>query len=291
MEAGAFPSDQYALETQARYHGLNPEVAIVEVAPRPGEEILHTEDIVAAIETHGPQTALVLFGGVNYYTGQYYDLQAITDAGHKVGAYVGFDLAHAAGNLPLHLHDWDADFAVWCSYKYLNSGPGGPGGVFVHERHGANPDLPRFAGWWGHDENSRFLMRKGFHPMPGAAGWQLSNAQILSFAAHKASLDIFLEAGITNLREKSLKLTGYLEFILHHCIEQGQNLRCQLSVRTGANGRRLFDYLAANAVLCDWREDNLSGEPGGVIRISPAPLYNGFSEVYEVGRLLAGFSG
>jgi len=300
MEAGAFPSDQYALETQARYHGLNPDAAIVEVAPRSGEETLRTEDILAAIETHGPQTALVLFGGVNYYTGQYYDLKAITEAGHRAGAYVGFDLAHAAGNLPLHLHDWGADFAVWCSYKYLNSGPGGPGGVFVHERHGNNPDLPRFAGWWGHDENSRFLMRKGFHPMPGAAGWQLSNAQILSFAAHKASLDIFVEAGMPNLREKSLKLTGYLEFILHHCIEQGQNLRlitpadpaqrgCQLSVRTGADGRRLFDYLAANGVLCDWREDNLSGEPGGVIRISPAPLYNGFAEVYEVGRLLAGF--
>ncbi|MDZ4703446.1 MAG: kynureninase [Saprospiraceae bacterium] len=300
MEAGAFPSDQYALETQARYHGLNPDDAIVEVTPRPGEETLRTEDILAAIETHGAQTALVLFGGVNYYTGQYYDLKAITDAGHKAGAYVGFDLAHAAGNLPLHLHDWGSDFAVWCSYKYLNSGPGGPGGVFVHERHGNNPDLPRFAGWWGHDESSRFLMRKGFHPMPGAAGWQLSNAQILSFAAHKASLDIFAEAGMLNLREKSLKLTGYLEFILHRCIEQGQNLRiitpadpaqrgCQLSVRTGANGRHLFDYLAAHAVLCDWREDNLSGEPGGVIRISPVPLYNGFEEVYEVGRLLEGF--
>ncbi|MFM9947359.1 MAG: kynureninase [Saprospiraceae bacterium] len=301
MEAGAFPSDQYALETQARHHGLNPHDAIVEVAPRPGEETLRTEDILAAIETHGPQTALVLFGGVNYYTGQYYDLKAITDAGHKAGAYVGFDLAHAAGNLPLHLHDWGADFAVWCSYKYLNSGPGGPGGVFVHVRHGNNPDLPRFAGWWGHDESSRFLMRKGFHPMPGAAGWQLSNAQILSFAAHKASLDIFAEAGMPNLREKSLKLTGYLEFVLQRCIEQGQNLRlitpanpeqrgCQLSVRTGANGRRLFDYLAANDVLCDWREDNLSGEPGGVIRISPTPLYNGFEEVYELGRLLEGFS-
>ncbi|MDZ4680014.1 MAG: kynureninase [Saprospiraceae bacterium] len=300
MEAGAFPSDQYALETQARYHGLNPDDAIVEVTPRPGEETLRTEDILAAIETHGAQTALVLFGGVNYYTGQYYDLKAITDAGHKAGAYVGFDLAHAAGNLPLHLHDWGSDFAVWCSYKYLNSGPGGPGGVFVHERHGNNPDLPRFAGWWGHDESSRFLMRKGFHPMPGAAGWQLSNAQILSFAAHKASLDIFAEAGMLNLREKSLKLTGYLEFILHRCIEQGQNLRiitpadpaqrgCQLSVRTGANGRHLFDYLAAHAVLCDWREDNLSGEPGGIIRISPVPLYNGFEEVYEVGRLLEGF--
>lgn len=302
MEAGAFPSDQYALETQARYHGLDPNTAIVEVAPRPGEETLRTEDILATIETHGAQTALVLFGGVNYYTGQYYDLKAITAAGHKVGAFVGFDLAHAAGNLPLHLHDWGADFAVWCSYKYLNSGPGGPGGVFVHERHSHNPNLPRFAGWWGHDENSRFLMRKGFHPMPGAAGWQLSNAQILSFAAHKASLDIFVEAGMANLRAKSLKLTGYLEFMLQHCIEQGQNLRiitpadpaqrgCQLSVRTGANGRQLFDYLAANAVLCDWREDNLSGEPGGVIRISPTPLYNGFEEVYEVGRLLEGFGG
>ncbi len=301
MEAGAFPSDQYALEMQARYHGLDPETAIVEVAPRPGEETLRPEDILSAIETHGAQTALVLFGGVNYYTGQYYDLKAITEAGHRVGAYVGFDLAHAAGNLPLQLHDWGADFAVWCSYKYLNSGPGGPGSIFVHERHANNPELPRFAGWWGHDESSRFLMRKGFQPMSGAAGWQLSNAQILSFAAHKASLDIFFEAGISNLREKSLQLTAYLEFILRYCIAQGQNLRiitpadpaqrgCQLSVRTGAEGRQLFDYLFTNGVLCDWREDNLSGHPGGVIRMAPTPLYNRFEDVYEIGRLLEGFN-
>lgn len=300
MEAGAFPSDQYALETQARYHGLSPEEAIVEVAPRAGEETLHTEDILAVIEAHGAETALVLFGGVNYYTGQYYDLKAITEAGHRAGALVGFDLAHAAGNVPLQLHDWGADFAVWCSYKYLNSGPGGPGGVFVHERHANSPDLPRFAGWWGHDEDSRFLMRKGFQPMKGAAGWQLSNAQILSFAAHKASLDIFYEAGMPALREKSLKLTAYLEFVIQRSIERGQDLRiltpsdpvqrgCQLSVRTGSEGRRLFDYLAANGVLCDWREDNLSGKQGGVIRMAPTPLYNRFEDVYELGKLLEGF--
>jgi len=183
MEAGAFPSDQYAVESQVKWHGFDPAEAIVEVAPRAGEETLCTEDIVATIETHGEQTALVMFGGVNYYTGQFFDLAAITEAGHRVGARVGFDLAHAAGNVRLQLHDWNADFATWCSYKYMNAGPGGPSGVFIHERHGDNLDLPRFAGWWGHDEERRFLMEKGFVPMRGAEGWQLSNAQIFSFAA------------------------------------------------------------------------------------------------------------
>jgi kynureninase len=195
MEAGAFPSDQYAVESQVKFHGFTPEEAIVEIAPRPGEDTLRTEDICAIIEKEGPQTALVMFAGVNYYTGQFFDLEAITKAGHQAGALVGFDLAHAAGNIPLKLHEWGPDFAVWCSYKYLNSGPGGPSGAFVHERHANNPDLPRFAGWWGHDEEHRFLMEKGFIPMRGAAGWQLSNAQIFSFAAHKASLDLFAEVG------------------------------------------------------------------------------------------------
>lgn len=302
MEASAFPSDQYALESQARWHGFAPEDAIVEVAPRPGEECLHTEDIVAAIEAHGPQTALVLFGGVNYYTGQFFDLPAITQAAHRVGAYVGFDLAHAAGNVPLQLHDWGVDFAVWCSYKYLNAGPGGPGGLFVHERHGRNPELPRFAGWWGHDEGERFLMRKGFKPMPGAAGWQLSNAQIFSFAAHQASLDIFAEAGMPALRAKSERLTGYLEFLLHGINNQGGRFRlltpaepaargCQLSIFTPQNGKQLFDFLVENGAVCDWREDHLHGPdaaPGqaGVIRVAPVPLYNSFQDVYELAALL-----
>ncbi|MFN7118856.1 MAG: kynureninase [Saprospiraceae bacterium] len=293
MEAGAFPSDQYAVESQVKWHGLNPDEAIVEVAPRPGEETLRTEDIVATIEQHGAQTALILFGGVNYYTGQFFDLEAITEAGHRVGAYVGFDLAHAAGNVLLQLHDWQVDFATWCSYKYLNAGPGGPSGVFIHEKHGQNTDLQRFAGWWGHDEQNRFLMKKGFIPMPGAAGWQLSNASILSFAAHRASLDLFAEATMPALRDKSEQLTGYLEFILNELITSGYSFNiitpqkpgergCQLSVLTNGNGRQLFNYLAENGVICDWREPN-------VIRLAPAPMYNNFTDVWTLGHLLQQF--
>ena len=291
LEAGAFPSDQYALESQVRWHGFDPEVALVEVAPRPGEDTLRTEDIVATIEREGDQVALVLFGGVNYYTGQFYDLAALAAAAHRVGAYAGFDLAHTAGNLPLRLHDWDADFAVWCSYKYLNSGPGGPSGVFVHERHGNNPNLPRFAGWWGHDEGERFQMRKGFKPMRGAAGWQLSNAQIFAFAAHKASLDIFDAVGMEALRAKSLHLTGYLEYVLddvsrgstafHLITPRDPAARgCQISARTDARGKALFDYLSANGAITDWREPD-------VIRFAPVPLYNSFEDVWQLGQLLS----
>jgi kynureninase len=287
MEAGAFPSDQYAMETQVRWHGLDPEKAIVEVAPRPGEDTLRTEDIIKLIQEHGPETALIMFGGVNYYTGQFYDLPAITRAGHKAGAYVGFDLAHTAGNLPLKLHDWSVDFAVWCSYKYLNSGPGGPSGVFVHEKHGDNPALNRFAGWWGHDELERFKMRKGFKPMHGAAGWQISNAQILACAAHKASLDMFAQAGMEQLRRKSIGLTGYLEFILTEVNRIKQVVRvitpgdpqargCQISMLADARGRELFDFLAAKGVICDWREPN-------VIRIAPVPMYNSYEDVWRLG--------
>lgn len=290
LEAGAFPSDQYAVETQARFHGFRPEEAIVELTPRPGEETLRTEDILQTIEQHGPQTALVMLCGVQYYTGQYMDMEAVAHAAHRAGAKVGFDLAHAAGNVPLRLHDWNADFAVWCSYKYLNSGPGGPGGVFVHERHAADASLPRFAGWWGHDEARRFQMEKGFVPMRGAPGWQLSNAQILAFAAHRASLDIFDAAGMTALRRKSEALTGYLEFLLDDLRDKGMNLRiitprdpaqrgCQLSIVAGSDGRRLFDYLSSHGAICDWREPD-------VIRLAPAPLYNSFGDVYQLYRLL-----
>lgn len=293
MEGGAFPSDQYAVESQVRWHGFNPSEAIIEVFPREGEDTLRTEDITAAIEKEGEQLALVLFSGVNYYTGQFFDLPAITRAGHRAGAYVGFDLAHTAGNLPLELHHWGPDFAVWCSYKYLNSGPGGPSGVFVHERHAHNPELPRFAGWWGHDEQHRFEMKKGFIPMPGADGWQLSNAQIFSFAAHWASLQIFDEAGMPSLREKSLKLTAFLAFILENCKNQHLNFQvitprdqenrgCQLSVLTGSNGRQLFDYLTQNGAISDWREPN-------VIRLAPVPLYNSFEDIWQLGRLLDNF--
>jgi kynureninase len=209
-EGGAFPSDQYALETQTKFHGYNPDETVVELFPREGEHTLRTEDILASIQEHGEELALVMMGGINYYTGQVFDMEAITKAGHEVGAVVGFDLAHAAGNVPVKLHDWGVDFAVWCTYKYLNSGPGGTSGVFVHERHGNNPDLPRFAGWWGHDAQARFQMKKGFIPMQGAEGWQLSNGQILPFAVHRASLELFDAAGMENLRAKSEKLTGYL---------------------------------------------------------------------------------
>ncbi len=290
MEAGAFPSDQYAVESQVKFHGLNPEEAIIEVAPRAGEETLRTEDILAVIEEHGQETALILFGGVNYYTGQFFDLQAIAEAGHLVGAYVGFDLAHAAGNVELQLHDWNVDFATWCSYKYLNAGPGGPSGVFIHEKHGKNTDLPRFAGWWGHDEKSRFQMPKEFVPMQGAAGWQLSNAFVLSFAAHRASLDLFVEATMPALRAKSEKLTAYLEFLLQTFHQKGLFLKiitpknpaargCQLSILTNKNGRQIFDYLAENGIICDWREPN-------VIRLAPTPMYNRFEDVWQVSELL-----
>ena len=290
MEGGAFPSDQYAMETQVRFHGFLPEEAIIEIHPRVGEKTLRTSDIEKVIFENKDSLALVMFAGVNYYTGQFFDIQAITKAGHAAGAKVGFDLAHTAGNLPLQLHDWNVDFAVWCSYKYLNSGPGGPSGVFVHERHASSPDLPRFAGWWGHDEKERFLMKKGFVPMQGAAGWQTSNAQIFSFAAHKASLDIFYEIGMEKLREKSIALTTYFYEILESINKkypyfdiitpQNSDERgCQISVLTGEKGRELYDYLAKNGVICDWREPN-------VIRFAPVPLYNSFEDVFKLGQLL-----
>jgi kynureninase len=289
-EAGAFPSDQYALESQVRFHGYDPDEALVELAPRPGEHTLRTEDILQKIEEQGEELALVLMGGVNYYTGQFFDLEAITRAGQAVGVPVGFDLAHAAGNLPLRLHDWGVDFAVWCSYKYLNSSPGGSAGVFVHERHEKNPSLPRFAGWWGHNQEERFQMKKGFQPMPGAAGWQLSNGSILSMAVHRASLEIFDAAGMDRLREKSLRLTGFLEFLLHDLQLDREALEiitpanpeergCQLSLLVHRNGRQLFDQLVAAGVIGDWREPN-------VIRVAPVPLYNTFEEVWRLGQLL-----
>lgn len=299
MEAGAFPSDQYAVESQVRWHGLDPEKAILEVAPRPGETILREEDILEVIEKNGAETALVLFGGVNYYTGQYFDIRTITQAAHRVGAYAGFDLAHAAGNVILKLHDWQVDFAVWCSYKYLNSGPGGPGGVFVHQQHGHNHQIPRFAGWWGHDETERFQMKKGFMPMTGAAGWQLSNAQVLACAAHKVSLDIFAEATMPALRLKSERLTAYLLFLLSKTGGEFRVLTpqdparrgCQVSLYVPSGGKALFVFLEQNSVICDWREDNLSASGGGVIRVAPTPLYNSFEDVWRFCNLLSAYPG
>ena len=288
MEAGAFPSDQYALETQVRFHGLDPSVSIIEIAPRDGEHLLRTEDILQVIENQGDTVALVLFGGINYYTGQFYDLQKIAATAHEIGAVVGFDLAHAAGNVPVQLHDWNADFAVWCGYKYLNSGPGGISGAFIHEKHHDNKKLPRFAGWWGHDETQRFKMEKGFIPMSGAAGWQLSTVQVIPSAMHRASLELIEKTGgIKVLRQKSVQLTAFLAFILQ---ESKQNFEiitpsvseargAQLSILTDENGKKLFDKLAANGVICDWREPN-------VIRLAPVPLYNSFEEVWRVGQLM-----
>lgn len=290
MEATAFPSDQYAMETQAIFHGFDPDDAIIELKPREGEYTLRTEDIIAKINEHKDDLAIVMMGGVNYYTGQAFDMEAITRAAHAAGATVGFDCAHAAGNLLLKLHDWNVDFAVWCTYKYLNSGPGGTSGVFVHERHANNPKLPRFAGWWGHDEKERFLMKKGFKPMEGAAGWQLSNAQVLPLAVHKASLELFDKAGIENLRAKSEKLTAYLEFILtqfseHLTIITPSNPAdrgCQLSIIVKQNGKKLFDYLVEKNIMPDWREPD-------VIRMSPVPMYNTFEEVYRIGETLKAY--
>ncbi|QNF31547.1 kynureninase [Adhaeribacter swui] len=289
-ESGAFPSDQYALETQVKFHGYNPEEAILELKPRPGECNLRTEDIVAAIRENADSLALILMGGLNYYTGQVFDLAAITQAGHAAGAQIGFDLAHAAGNVLLNLHDWEVDFAVWCTYKYLNSGPGGVGAAFVHEKHANNPDLPRFAGWWGHNQEERFQMKKGFKPMEGAAGWQLSNGAILTMAAHKAALDIFDEAGMPALRAKSEQLTGYLEFLIKELGLPNSKLQiitptepaargCQLSLLVHQNGRALFEKLTAAGVILDWREPN-------VIRVAPVPLYNSFEDVFCFAEIL-----
>lgn len=287
MEVSAFPSDQYAMETQARFHGFDPEDAIIELKPREGEYTIRTEDIISTIRQHKDDLAIVMMGGVNYYTGQAFDMQSITKAAHEAGAIAGFDLAHAAGNLHLQLHDWNVDFAVWCTYKYLNSGPGGTSGVFVHERHGNDPSMNRFAGWWGHDEKSRFQMKKGFVPMEGAAGWQLSNAQIFPMAIHKASLEIFNEAGIESLRKKSILLTGYLEFILRDFSEHltiitpanSSERGCQLSIIVKKDGKKLFDFLQANHILPDWREPD-------VMRMSPVPLYNSFEDIYRIGEVL-----
>ena len=292
-EAKAFPSDQYALETQVKFHGLNIETDLIEIAPREGEHLIREEDILAKIEEVGEELALVMIGGVNYYTGQLFDMKKITEAAHKVGAYAGFDLAHAAGNINLQLHDWGVDFAAWCSYKYLNSSPGGVSGLFVHDRHAYKPELPRFAGWWGYDKETRFLMNPGFNPMKGAEGWQLSNAPVIGMAAHLASLDIFEEAGMERIGTKRDLLTAYLEFIIDDISERNKE-KCsfeiitprdktkrgaQLSILAHGQGKALFDTLSDEGVVADWREPN-------VIRVAPAPLYNSFEDVFYFGQLL-----
>lgn len=289
-EAKAFPSDQYAFESQVKLHGVNPDEAIIEVTPREGEYSIRTEDIIATIEKHSNSIALVLFSGVNYYTGQVFDMPSITKAAHNIGAYCGFDLAHAAGNIELHLHDWNVDFACWCSYKYLNSGPGGVAGAYIHQKHFTNKSLQRLAGWWGQNKTNRFKMEKGFDPIETAEGWQLSNAPILSMAAHKASLDIFEDAGIENLVAKGKQLSDYLFFIIEELnstltkkaieiITPKNEKGCQVSMLMLQKGKEVFEALKQNGVLADWREPN-------VIRIAPVPLYNTFKEIYHFGEIV-----
>lgn len=289
IEDHAFPSDQYAVKSQIEYHGFDPETALIELKARDGEDLIRAEDIAALIEEQGDSIALIMLGGVNYYTGQLFDMQEITKRGHEEGCVVGFDLAHAAGNAPLSLHDWNVDFACWCSYKYLNSGPGSVAGCFVHERHAKDKSLPRFSGWWGHDKQTRFKMEPDFHPIEGAEGWQLSNPPILSLAAVKASLDIFDQVGMSALREKSLKLTGYLEFLLNDLSSDRFKIMtpsepdqrgCQLSIVVYDGGRAIFEALSAAGVICDWREPDC-------IRVAPVPLYNSFMDVYNFADIFA----
>ncbi len=288
IEAGAFPSDQYAVESQIKFHGFEVENSLIELKPRENETYLRTEDVEKIIAENYDSIALILLGGVNYYTGQAFDMKRITEAGHKAGAIVGFDLAHAAGNIELHLHDWNADFAAWCSYKYLNSGPGGVAGVFVHERHAENFDLPRFAGWGGHAKDLRFLLESEFVPIKGAEGWQLSNPPIFQMASLRASLEIFEEAGIKNLVEKSRKLTGYLEFLLNEIHDERISVitpsnpderGCQLSIRVKAADKNLFKAISGRGVIADWREPD-------VIRVAPVPLYNTFTDVFRFAEIL-----
>lgn len=288
-EAKAFPSDQYALQSQVKFHGYETNDAIIEIAPREGEYEVRSEDIYKAIEENKESLALIMIGGVNYFSGQVFDMKAIVEAGHKAGAIVGFDLAHAAGNLKLELHDWKVDFAAWCTYKYLNAGPGSVAGAFVHERHHKNTNMPLFAGWWGHDKETRFKMDKEFKPIETVERWQMSNAPILSMAAYKASLDMFDEVGMEKLNEKSKALTAYLEFIVSevnkeksNCLEiitPKQNRGCQLSIVAHGYGKALYDKLIENGVIPDWREPN-------VIRCAPVPMYNSFEDVFKFGAIL-----
>ena len=290
-EEKAFPSDQYLFQSQVRFHGYKPEDAIVEIKRRDGEHNIRLEDVVAKINEVGDELALVLIGGVNYYTGQVFDMKTITAAGHKVGAYVGWDLAHAAGNIELQLHDWQVDFAAWCSYKYMNSGPGNASGCFIHDKHHTNSELPRFAGWWGHNKERRFKMEPNFDPIQGADGWQISNLPVLSLAPYLSSVELFAEIGMTALIAKRNTITAYLEFILNEIDREVKGnfeiitpsnpaeRACQLSVFLHGEGRSLFDYLMKNGVIIDWREPN-------VIRLAPVPLYTSFEDIYRFGQIL-----
>ncbi len=292
FEETAFPSDRYALESQVRFHGLDPAECLIELKPSENAAHIETAHVLDVIEKAGDELALVMLGGVNYFSGQLFDLKKITHATHNVGAIAGYDLAHAAGNVPLSLHDWNVDFACWCSYKYLNSGPGGVAGIFVNEKYGDGSALPRFHGWWGNDAKTRFQMAKEFNPAQGAEGWQLSNAPIFNMIGLRASLEIFEEAGFANLRAKSEKLTAYLESLLNNINQttgKGQihiltpanpaERGCQLSVRIIDNGLKLFDEMTSNGFLPDWRQPD-------VIRFSPVPLYNTFEDVWKTANFI-----
>jgi kynureninase len=286
-EAKAFPSDQYMFETHLKFLGLHPGEVLIEVAPRPGEHTIRLDDIIHTISSTGNELALVLWGGLNYYTGQVFDMSAITHAAHAVGAKCGFDLAHAAGNIALHLHNWNVDFACWCSYKYLNAGPGAIGAAYIHERYHTDPNIRRFAGWWGYDKATRFAMQKGFKPIASAEGWQLSTPSPILYAAHRASLEIFAEAGFDRLRQKGRLLSAYLLYLLDEInarastpiIEiitpRGDESRgCQVSMLMHQKGREVFEALGKAGIFADWREPN-------VIRVAAVPLYNRFEEVWR----------
>jgi kynureninase len=283
IERGAFPSDQYAVKSQIQFHGLDAARSLIELAAREGESCVRDEDITELIEREGESIALILLGGVNYATGQVFDMAEITKEGHRKGCVVAFDLAHAAGNIPLRLHDWGPDFAVWCNYKYLNGGPGCVAGCFVHARHADWKELPRFEGWWGHEEKIRFRMGPEFHPMAGAEGWQLSNPPILALAPLRASMEIFAEAGMERLRAKSVSLTNYMEFLLRQndsakfslitpC--EPERRGAQLSIRLTHLGRGICDRLAAEGVIGDWREPD-------TFRVAAVPLYNSYADVFR----------
>lgn len=289
MQANEFPSDYYAVEQQMRLHGIDPAKNIIEVMPRKGETLLREEDILKAIEKNKTELALVLFSGVNYYTGQLFNIKNISAAAQKYGIYCGIDLAHTIGNIPLRLHEWGVDFATWCSYKYLNSGPGGVSGIFVHQKHAKDFTIPRLAGWWGNDEKTRFKMGKNFKPVAGAQSWQISNAPILSMAAHKASLEIFNQTSMYALRQKSVQLTGYLAFLIAEINKETNAITiitptnpsergCQLSLRI-KDGKKVFAALTKAGVIADWREPD-------VVRIAPVPLYNSFKDVYRFATIL-----
>lgn len=290
IEFDAFPSDKYAVESQIKFHGFDPKESLIELKAREGEELIRMEDIESVIQEQGEEIALIMLGNTNYYTGQFFDMKKITALGHARGCVVGFDCAHGAGNVELNLHDSGADFAVWCSYKYINSGPGSLGGCFVHERHANDKSLPKFAGWWGHNKETRFGMRDGFDPIPGVESWQLSNPPILSMAAILASLKIFEDAGISNLRKKAILLTGYLEFLVDELNDERIKIitprdpkqrGSQLSIQVKSADKTLFDKITEKGVIADWREPD-------VIRIAPVALYNSFEDVFNFVNILKG---